>query len=200
MCVTELTSLCPLVWRDKGRPALLGLHGISVKQHPVWAPSFQRDVDQQEHIYSQRIVVARSLRHIGGKVKEQHICSGWETTLGCQIEDGRQFPPTVPRAACYVRPPTAFLLLVAQMVKRLPTIQETWVQSLGREDPLGREMATHSSTLAWKIPWKEEPGRLQPTESQRVGHNWTTSLSLFTHCILDSRLMPSFPPSSLPFS
>ena len=76
MCVTELTSLCPLVWRDKGRPALLGLHGISVEQHLVWAPSFHRDVDQQEHIYSQRIVVARSLRHIGGKVKEQHICSG----------------------------------------------------------------------------------------------------------------------------
>ena len=47
------------------------------------------------------------------------------------------------------------------MVKRLPTMQETWVQSLGQEDPLEKEMATHSSILAWKIPWLEEPGRLQ---------------------------------------
>ena len=50
---------------------------------------------------------------------------------------------------------------VAQMVKRLPTMQETWVQSLGQEDPLEKAMATHSSTLAWKIPWMEECGRLQ---------------------------------------
>ena len=61
--------------------------------------------------------------------------------------------------------------LVAQMVKRLPTMRETWVGSLGREDPLEKEMATHSSTLAWKIPWTEEPGRLQSMGSQRVGHN-----------------------------
>ena len=47
------------------------------------------------------------------------------------------------------------------MVKHLPTMQETWVQSLGQEDPLEKEMATHSSILAWKIPWLEEPGRLQ---------------------------------------
>ena len=52
--------------------------------------------------------------------------------------------------------------LVAQTVKRLPTMQETQVQSLGWEDPLEKEMATHSSTLAWKVPWMEEPGRLQP--------------------------------------
>ena len=57
------------------------------------------------------------------------------------------------------------------MVKRLPTMQETWVQSLGREDLLEKEMATHSSILAWKIPWMEEPGRLQPMGSQRVGHD-----------------------------
>ena len=60
---------------------------------------------------------------------------------------------------------------MAQMVKRLPTMRETWVGSLGREDPLEKEMATHSSTLAWKIPWTEEPGRLQSMGSQRVGHN-----------------------------
>ena len=61
--------------------------------------------------------------------------------------------------------------LVAQTVKHLPTMWETWVQSLDWEDPLEREMATHSSILAWKIPWMEEPGRLQSTGSQRVGHN-----------------------------
>ena len=61
--------------------------------------------------------------------------------------------------------------LVAQMVKRLPTMQETQVRSLDWEDPLEKEMATHSSTLAWKIPWMEERGRLQSMGLQRVGHN-----------------------------
>ena len=66
--------------------------------------------------------------------------------------------------------------LVAQMVKRLPTIWETWVQSLGREDPLEEEMAPHSSSLAWKIPWTEEPGRLQS-----MGSHSHTRLSDFTN-------------------
>ena len=61
--------------------------------------------------------------------------------------------------------------LVAQRVKRLPAMQETRVSSLGQEDPLEKEMATHSSTLAWKIPWTEEPGRLQSMGSQRAGHD-----------------------------
>ena len=68
--------------------------------------------------------------------------------------------------------------LVAQTVKRLSTMWETWVQSLGWEDPLEKEMAIHSSTIAWKIPWTEEPDRLQSMGSQRVRHNWATSLSL----------------------
>ena len=59
---------------------------------------------------------------------------------------------------------------MAQRVKRLPTTRETRVQSLGREDPLEKEMAPHSSILAWKIPWMEKPGRLQSMGSQRVGH------------------------------
>ena len=66
--------------------------------------------------------------------------------------------------------------LVAQMVKRLPTMWETQVWSPGWEDLLEKEMATHSSILAWKIPWTEEPLKLQSMESQRVGHNWMTSL------------------------
>ena len=57
------------------------------------------------------------------------------------------------------------------MVKHLPTMRETWVQSLGQEDPLEKEMATHPSTLAWKIPWTEEPGGLQSMGSLRVGHD-----------------------------
>ena len=61
--------------------------------------------------------------------------------------------------------------LVAQTVKRLPTVRETWVRSLGQEDPLEKEMATHSSTLAWKIPWTEECSRLQSMGSQRIGHD-----------------------------
>ena len=64
-----------------------------------------------------------------------------------------------------------FTSLVAQRVKSLPAMQETWVQSLGQEDPLEKEMATHSSILAWRIPWTEEPGRLQSTGSQRIGHD-----------------------------
>ena len=56
-------------------------------------------------------------------------------------------------------------------VKNLPAMQETWVRSLGREDPLEKGVATHSSILAWKIPWTEEPGWLQSTGLQRVGHN-----------------------------
>ena len=66
--------------------------------------------------------------------------------------------------------------LVAQMVKHLPAMRETLVWSLDREDTLQKEMAPHSSTLAWKIPWTEEPGRLQYMESQRVRHDWATSL------------------------
>ena len=60
---------------------------------------------------------------------------------------------------------------MAQTVKRLSTMQETWVQSLGWEDPLEKEMAIRSSTIAWKIPWTEEPGMLQSMGSQRFGHD-----------------------------
>ena len=67
--------------------------------------------------------------------------------------------------------PSSGASLVAQAVERLPVMQETWVLSLGQEDPLEKEMATHSSILAWRIPWTEEPGRLQSTGSQKVGHD-----------------------------
>ena len=65
------------------------------------------------------------------------------------------------------------------MVKRLPTMRETGVLSLGREDPLKKEMATHSSTLAWRIPWMKEPGGLQSMGSKRFGHDRAASLGIF---------------------
>ena len=72
---------------------------------------------------------------------------------------------------------------MAQTVKSLPTMQETWVQSLGQEDPLEEEMATHSRILAWKIPWTEEPGGLQSMGSQRVGHDFTFTFTFTFYTI-----------------
>ena len=65
---------------------------------------------------------------------------------------------------------------MAQTVKRLPATQETWVRFLSQEDPLEKEMAIHSTSLAWKIPWTEEPDSLQSMGSQRVGHDIATDL------------------------
>ena len=76
-------------------------------------------------------------------------------------------------------PPTSLVASpVAQTAKRLPTMRETQVRSLGQEDPLEKEMATHSSIHAWKVPWTEDPGGLQSMGWQTVRHNWATSLSL----------------------
>ena len=72
---------------------------------------------------------------------------------------------------CHTSSPKPGASLVAQKVKNLPAIQETRVRSLGREVPLEKDMATYSSILAWRIPWTEEPGRLQSIGSQRVGHD-----------------------------
>ena len=68
-------------------------------------------------------------------------------------------------------PISSLLIALAQMVENLPAMQEIWVSSLSQEDSLEKRMATHSSILAWKVPWTEEPGRLQSTGSQRVGHD-----------------------------
>ena len=74
------------------------------------------------------------------------------------------------------------LPLVAQKVKRLPAMWEIRVRYLGQEEPLEKEMATHSGTLAWKIPWTEKPGRLQSMGSQRVRHDWATNTFLGHVC------------------
>ena len=71
--------------------------------------------------------------------------------------------------------------LVAQLVKNLPAMQETWVQSLGWEDPLEKGTAAHSSILAWRIPWTEEAGGLRSRGSQKVRHNWVTNTHTYTH-------------------
>jgi len=76
---------------------------------------------------------------------------------------------------------------VAQTVKNLPAMRMTLVQTLGQEDPLEKEMATHSNILAWRIPWTEDPGGLQSMGSQRVAHNWlanTFTLSLYLYRII----------------
>ena len=71
--------------------------------------------------------------------------------------------------------------LAAQIVENLPAVQETWVWSPGWEDPLEKGMATHSSILAWRIPWTEKPGGLQSMGSQRIRHDWATNTHAHTH-------------------
>ena len=79
--------------------------------------------------------------------------------------------------------------LVTQMVKNLPAMQEVWVQFLGWEDPLEKEMATHSSILVWEIPWTEDPSGLRSMESQRVRHDWVSSS--FTFHLVEEKLIPN---------
>ena len=105
--------------------------------------------------------------------------SGLENSMGCivhgvvkswtRLSDFHSF--THPTSDHQALGPGRWWLLVAQTVKPLPTMWESRVRRLGREDPLGNEMATHSNTLAWEILWMEEPGRLQSMGSQRVRHD-----------------------------
>ena len=83
--------------------------------------------------------------------------------------------------------------LVAQMVKNLPAMQETWVRSLGREDPLEKEVATHSSILAWRTPWAEEPGGLQNMGLQRVGHDCMTNTCRYSEVFFGLKYKTCFP-------
>ena len=107
--------------------------------------------------------------------RAQRCC--WLSLLSQGFKCGLPFSYLLKR---YIRRCKTLLIigtsLMAQLVKCLPAMQEMWVWSLGQEDPLEKEIATHSSTLAWKIPWMEEPGRLQSIGLQRVGHDWATSL------------------------
>ena len=100
--------------------------------------------------------------------------------------------PLVPQFSSPFKTYFGNLHLAAQMVKCLLAMWETWVQSLGQEDPLEKEMAAHASTLAWKIPWMVEPGRLQSRGSERVWHDWATSRSLLKD-LFNSTSMSQFP-------
>ena len=102
-----------------------------------------------------------------------HFYQRWSAVLGlwsgpCTL--GQQLSPEQVTLS-YMQRGVFDRYLVPQTVKNLPAMQDIWVQSLGQEDPLEKEMATHSRILAWRIPWTEEPGRLQSTGLQRVGHN-----------------------------
>ena len=90
---------------------------------------------------------------------------GIRVTL-CVSPDPLNTPPTIRMRLAHF-----WAFLVAQIVKNLSVMQETWVQSLDREDPLEKRMTTHSNILAWRIPWTEEPGRLQSMGLQRSGHD-----------------------------
>jgi len=100
---------------------------------------------------------------VGNRGESSPVFSGsWLVSLGLRWERGANI-------SCRYR--ASWASLVAQTVKNLPAMQETSVPSLGWEDPLEKEMATHSSILAWEIPWTEEPGGLESMGSQRVRHN-----------------------------
>ena len=101
--------------------------------------------------------------------RNKHLLILWLMSLSTVILK----PPKIKSVTVYIFSP----FICQEAVKHLSTMRETWVWALGWEDPLEREMAIHSSTIAWKIPWTEEPGRLQSMGSQRVGHDWATSLS-----------------------
>ena len=116
---------------------------------------------------------------------KQHIQDHMQSSSRCTRSFHEQMAPSFVAPSLAARPTSTgpthgqgrngsrLTSLVAQTVKRLPTMRETWVQSLGREDLLEKEMATHSSIFAWKIPWTEKPGGLQSMGSQRVGHDFT---------------------------
>ena len=119
----------------------------------------------------QGTIVNLVIKYNGKQFQKYHICI-------CIIESYKQKRVTLWNLVMYAS-------LVAQRLKHLPAMQETWVWSLGWEDPLEKEMATHSSIFAWRIPWTEEPGGLQSTGLQRVGHDWPNLLYFtFILCFL----------------
>ena len=96
------------------------------------------------------------------EAKSLLLPDAWLCGTGSRVQENILLLPVSFRVLAY---------LVAQMVKNLPTMQETWAQSLGRKDPMEKGMTTYSSVLVWRIPWTEEPGGLQSMVSQRVRHD-----------------------------
>ena len=145
-------------------------HLIPFQPWHSWNVSFRSELYKVDHWrkYHEHIIKTEK-DNLGESQKKKHLPSFFQ--------DGRddQTDCVSFRGPINSTPLTPGASLVAQMVKNLPAIQETWVQSLSREDSLQKEMATHSRTLAWRIPWTEEPGGLQSIGLQRVGHDWATS-------------------------
>ena len=120
-----------------------------------------------ERVWSFWVLIISFIRQDKRSVQSRAKCPHhWDESFHGTLADAQSWTPYGLLAS-----------LAAPTVRRLPAIRETPVQLLGWEDPLEKEMAPHSSTLAWRIPWTEEPGRLWSMGSQRVKHNWATSLS-----------------------
>ena len=109
------------------------------------------------------------------KISTSFAYSGYDITHDTELLKNLPFCPDLNLLLFDLLPLNWWASLVAQRLKCLPPMRETRVRSLGQEDPLEKEMAVHSSILAWRIPWTEKPSRLQSTGSQRVGHDWATS-------------------------
>ena len=120
----------------------------------------QGPIVQHRELYSM-LYASLDGREFSGRI-DTYICMA--ESLHCSLE-------TITTLLISYTPIQNRASLVAQMIKNLPTMQETRVRSLGQEDPLEKGMATHSSILAWRIPWTEAPGRLQSKRSQRAGHD-----------------------------
>ena len=137
-----------------------GLRGNGFLQQKVWRPGKGGPQSSSGNIYELHCII------MFPKQPQEcalgiYKCSGQILSIARTLYQGKRSGSSSAFRAS----------LVAQRVKRLPAMQETWVRSLGQEDSLEKAMAPHSSTLAWKIPWMEEPGRLQSMDSRRVGHD-----------------------------
>ena len=161
--------------KQRGRQRLMDLGtGWSQSMWGSWKPSRQYKQQSVSSCHSLR-TTTRLQNTMGpqmGKLRKMGPFKKISLSAVCLSETTRT-PLTTP---C-----VKHTSLVAQTVNGPPALWESWVRSLGWEDPLEEEMATHSSTLAWRIPWTEEPGRLQSMGLQRVRHDWVTN-SLFHLC------------------
>ena len=137
-----------------------GLGGNALLQQKVWSPGEGGPQPSSGNIYERQCIIMFP-KLPQGCASSTYKCSGQILSTACTFYQGERSGSALAFRAC----------LVAQRVKRLPAMQETWVRSLGQEDPLEKAMAPRSSTLAWKIPWTEEPGRLQSEGSLLVRHD-----------------------------
>ena len=137
-----------------------GLGGNALLQQKVWSPGEGGPQPSTGNIYERQCIIMLP-KLPQGCALSTYKCSGQILSTARTFYQGERLGSVLAFRA----------YLVAQRVKRLPAMQETWVRSLGQEDPLEKAMAPHSSTLAWKIPWTEEPGRLQSERSLLVRHD-----------------------------